>query len=89
RVVESPAGRWQETEAVASDGSRSLVWARYRVGNRTFVQPRVSQLWYGLAAIVSPPLSSLTALRSACVPNCKVARRRLSAAAAWMQPALR
>jgi exosortase len=89
RVVDSPVGRWQEIVALDSDGSRSLIWMRYRIGNRVFVEPRISQLWYGLAAIVSPPVSSLTALRTTCLPDCNAARTRLSAAAAWLQPALR
>jgi exosortase len=89
RVVDSTVGHWQEIVAVDSDGSRSLIWTRYRIGMHIFVQPRRSQLWYGLAAILSPPLSSLTALRTACVPDCSAARTRLSAAAAWLQPVLR
>lgn len=89
RVVDSPAGRWQQIVALDSDGSRSLVWTRYRIGSRLFVEPRLSQLWYGLAATVKPPLSSLTALRTPCVPDCNAAQARLSAAAEWLQPALR
>jgi exosortase len=89
RVVGSAVGRWQEIGAVDSDGSRSLIWTRYRIGNHVFVQPRMSQLWYGLAAVVKPPISSLTALRTSCLPDCNAARTRLSAAAAWLQPTLR
>ncbi|HEY1890268.1 MAG TPA: exosortase [Steroidobacteraceae bacterium] len=89
RVVSSPVGRWQETVALGSDGSRSLVWTRYRIGGRVFAQPRASQLWYGLAAIVKPPVASLTALRTLCLPDCNAARQRLSAAAPWLRPALR
>ena len=89
RLVDSPAGRWQQIVALDSDGSRSLVWSRYRIGSRDFVQPRLSQLWYGLVATVKPPVSSLTALRTPCVPDCNAAQARLSAAARWLQPALR
>jgi exosortase len=89
RVVDSTVGRWQEIVAVRVDGARSLIWTRYRIGSHRFVQPRMSQLWYGLAAIVKPPISSLTALRTACLPDCNAARTRLSAAAAWLQPTLR
>jgi exosortase len=89
RVVASAAGRWQEIVALDPDGSRSLIWTRYRVGSRVFVEPRISQLWYGLAAIVEPPVSSLTALRTVCRPDCNAARTQLSAAAVWLQPALR
>jgi exosortase len=89
RVVASTVGRWQEIVAQDPDGSRSLIWTRYRIGNHVFVQPRMSQLWYGLAAVVEPPVSSLTALRTACLPDCDAARTRLNAAAAWLQPKLR
>jgi exosortase len=89
-VVDSAVGRWQEIVALNSDGSRSLIWTRYRIGNHVFVQPRMSQLWYGLAAIVKPPVSSLTALRTTCQPNdCTAARTRLSAAAGWLRPTFR
>jgi exosortase len=88
RVVDSPTGRWQEILAQDSDGSRSLIWTRYRIGNRVFAQPRASQLWYGLTAIARRPVSSLTALRSQCLPDCNAARMRLSAATTWLQPAL-
>ena len=88
-VVDSPVGRWQETVALDSDGSRSLIWTRYRIGNRVFAEPRLSQLWYGFAAIVKPPVSSLTALRTLCQPDCSAARKRLSDATPWLQPALR
>jgi len=88
RLASSPDGRWQEIMVVDSTGSRSLIWVRYRIGKRLFVQPRLSQLWYGLAAIVQPPVSSLTALRSTCSPDCNAARGRLSAATQWLRPAL-
>ena len=88
RVVDSTVGRWQEIVALDSRGARSLIWTRYRIGSRVFVQPRISQLWYGLAAIVRRPVSSLTALRTPCLPDCKAARTRLGAAAPWLQPTL-
>jgi exosortase len=89
RLVDSSSGRWREIRALDSNGSQSLIWMRYRIGNREFVKPRLSQLWYGLAAIVRPPLSSLTALRTPCRPDCNAAEARLSAAASWLRPALR
>jgi exosortase len=89
RVLDSPGGPWREMLVIDSAGSRSLLWIRYRVGERLFVKPRASQLWYGLEAIVKPPVSSLTALRTPCLPDCKAARARLSGAAPWLRPALR
>lgn len=89
RTVDSPAGRWMEAVAVDSVGARSLIWWRYRIGDRVFVRPRLSQLWYGLAALKgTPPISSLTALRAACGTDCSAAREQLAAAAAPLQPML-
>jgi EpsI family protein len=89
RSVDSPAGRWRERVAVDPAGARSLIWWRYRVGDRVFTEPRLSQLWYGLAALLGhPPVSSITALRAACGTDCSAARRRLEAAAARLQPVL-
>lgn len=89
RVVGTPAGSWRETEVVDSAGSRSLIWWRYRIGGRVFVRARLAQLWYGLTAIASRPVSSLTALRVVCRPDCAEAHGRLSAAAAELEPTVR
>ena len=78
-IVDSQSGRWIETAAVDSSGARSLIWSRYRVGSRVFVNPRLSQIWYGLAALIDPPLSSLTAMRATCQPDCRAARKQLEA----------
>ena len=88
-IADSPAGRWRETVAVDPAGSRSLIWWRYRIGHRVFIDPRLSQLWYGLEALTgSPPVSSLTALKASCSTDCAAARAQLAAAAARLQPAL-
>lgn len=88
-TVHTPSGAWQETLATDSTGQRSLIWSRYRVGNRLFVRPRLSQLWYGLRALVlRPPVSSLTALRAACVPDCAAARHNLRAQAERIHPTI-
>jgi Protein of unknown function (DUF3485) len=87
RIVDSPAGRWSETQVADSTGTQSIVWSRYRIGARLFVRGRLSELWYGLSALLGRPLSSLTALRTVCAPDCGAARTRLAAATA-LQPAL-
>lgn len=89
RIVHSPSGLWRQTRVIDSAGLRSLIWSRYRIGRRVFVDPRLSQLWYGLVALVDPPLSSLTALRTDCASNCRAARARLAAASLRLQPRLR
>ena len=80
RTVNSPSGEWRETVAVDRAGTRSLIWTTYRVGNHTFTDPRLSQLWYGLSALVGRPLYSLTALRTVCTPDCNAARALLRSA---------
>lgn len=89
RIVESSSGRWRETLAIGPTGTRSLIWSRYRIGHRLFVEPRLSQLWYGLEALIDPPTSSIIALRTVCTADCAAARQRLSSASAWLRPTLR
>ena len=89
RIVESPSGRWRETLAIGPTATRSLIWSRYRIGRRIFVEPRLSQLWYGLEALVDPPLSSIIALRTVCTADCTAAQIRLSSASVWLRPTLR
>lgn len=88
QIVSSPSGRWRETLIIDSNAARSLIWSRYRIGSHLFVHPRRSQLWYGLRAIARPPLSSLIALRTRCVPDCRAAKERLISAAGALQPNL-
>lgn len=90
RIVNSRSGPWREILAVNRADARSLIWSRYRIGSGVFVRPRLSQIWYGLEALaLRRPISTLTALRTACIPDCKAARRRLSAEASALQPAVR
>jgi len=86
RIVDSPSGRWRQMQVTDAAGLRSLIWSRYRIGARTFVAPRLAQFWYGLVALIDPPLSSLRALRAACLPDCAAAQRRLAAAARALRP---
>ncbi len=89
RIVSSPTGPWRELRVSDASGARSVIWVRYRVGDRRFVEPRLSQLWYGVRALVSPPVSSLTALRSVCAPDCRAAETRLASAALSLPPTVR
>lgn len=86
RIVASPSGRWRQMRVTDATGMASLIWSRYRIGARTFVAPRLSQFWYGLVSLIDPPLSSLRALRTDCVPDCAAAQRRLAAAASILRP---
>ena len=89
RIVSSPTGPWRELQVVDASDVRSVIWVRYRVGDRRFVERRLSQLWYGVRALVSPPVSSLTALRSVCAPDCRAAETRLASAALSLPPTVR
>jgi len=89
RKLNAAGGPWREIVVVNDLHIRSLIWTRYRIGHRVFADPRASQLWYGLVAVVRPPMSSETALRTACIPDCTAARARLSAAVPWLHPSLR
>lgn len=89
RTIRGSTGTWRETVAVDPAGARSLIWSRYRIGGRTFTEGRLSQLWYGLVALTARPVSSLTALRAACEPDCSAARERLALAARSVLPAVR
>ncbi len=74
----SAAGVFAETEAAERDDARSLIWWRYDIAGRTFVQPLLCQLWYGLNATVWNPPSSLIALRAPCRGDCRQARSLLT-----------
>jgi EpsI family protein len=85
----SAVGSWREDTVVDASGQRSIIWSRYSIGAHAFVRPWLAQLWYGIAAMTSPALSSLTALRASCDTDCAAAREQLASAAAELQPALR
>lgn len=89
RIENTASGHWIEMRVTDVAGTPSLIWTRYQIGSRSFVDPRLSQLWYGLVALIDPPLSSLTALRTACSANCHEARDRLAALAIQVQPHFR
>lgn len=88
-IIDTAAGRWREALAVDSGGTRSLIWWRYRIGGQVFVRALQAQLWYGLTALAAQPVSSLTALRVVCSPDCSAARQQLSAEAVGLEPAVR
>jgi EpsI family protein len=83
-IVKSAAGPWREMRVRDSSGVDWLIWSRYRIGSRDFVRPRLSQLWYGIAAIAGDPVSSLSAVRAECEPSCRAARQRLARASSLL-----
>ncbi len=86
RIVPTRDGQWDQVTIEESAGATALLWSRYDIGGRDYVQPRWGQLWYGVAALSRPVLSSVIALRAACVPDCGAAHQRLSDAAATLRP---
>lgn len=87
-TVIASSGTWREAVVTDSLGRRSLIWSRFRIGKRHFTYPRIAQAWYGLVALVDPPLSSLSAMRTACVPTCRAAAARLDSVSEWLHPTL-
>jgi exosortase len=79
RLVESPQGRFRETEAADPSGAHSLIWSRYEIGGRALVVPLAEQLWYGLNALVWNPPAAVIAFRAECRGDCEDARRLLGA----------
>ena len=86
RIVTSASGAWEEMTVADRSGQRSLIWSRETIGARHFVDARLSQLWYGIAAFTTRPVSSLAALRAICHPDCAAARARLKNASAKLAP---
>lgn len=86
RVVNSAAGRWREIQVLDATGAHSIIWSRDLIGRRSFVKPRLGQFWYGFEALLRAPLSAEIALRTRCLPDCRVAVARLNAAATALQP---
>ncbi|MGH8185055.1 MAG: exosortase C-terminal domain/associated protein EpsI, partial [Steroidobacteraceae bacterium] len=60
------------------DSRRSLVWYQYRIGSRSFARDITAQLYYGVASLVSSPVSRIIAMRAECVPDCAQARAALT-----------
>ena len=77
--VRISGGDWRELLTVDEADGKAVIWSRYYIGERVFRSGFLSQLWYGVASIGTSPLSSVTALRSACEPGCEAARARLQA----------
>ena len=89
-----PAGRverdggYREDLVIDDHGLRSVIWSFYDIGGRSFVAPRLAQLWYGVHALGAPPYSVLFAFRAPCVPSCAEARRTLGDFMHAMRPQL-
>lgn len=66
-----------ELETIDGSGSRSVIWSVYDIGGRTFVVPLLSQLWYGLQALIQPTYSLQFVFRTQCDPTCAGARDTL------------
>ena len=65
---------YREVVTVDAEGNRSVIWSLYNIGGQTFVVPLLSQLWYGVRALTSPPYSSQFAFRAVCDASCDEAR---------------
>jgi exosortase A len=68
----------KELEVSGPDEGRSLIWYQYRIGARPFARDITAQLYYGVASLVSSPVSQIIAMRAECVPDCAQARAALT-----------
>jgi exosortase len=68
----------KELELIDANGRMSVLWYRYRIGSRYFSSDLPTQLYYGLASLVSAPTSRLIALRADCSVDCEKARTALA-----------
>lgn len=87
RIVQAPGGPWDQITVADAAGVQALIWSRYHIGSHAFVRPHLGQLWYGVATLSGPVLSSVTALRAVCRPQCFATQQRLLSVAARLQPA--
>jgi len=88
RVRSEPAidvieGEWRD-----AGGGSSLLWWTYQVGALRFTNGLAAQLYYGLAALRKPPISSVVVLRVACRRDCDQARQSLESYSADLLPQL-
>ena len=84
QVVRVAGEPWVETRLDDGNGSVALVWTQYRIGTSIFARPHLSQIWYGLTALFSSPVSSVFAIRTTCHDGCERARAELQAFATAM-----
>ncbi len=78
-IVETAKGTFRESAVADRAGAHFLIWSRYEVAGRTFVNALPSQLWFGLVATLSNPPAQLVAVRAVCAPDCAAARHVLQA----------
>ena len=77
-----------EAEWMDAAGNRALIWWTYQVGDRRFSNGFLAQVSYGIASLLSSPVSSAVVLRSGCIPDCGMARETLGRFAGSALPAL-
>jgi len=72
--IDADGTTYWETVTVDPEGNRSVIWSYYAIGGDAFVVPLLSQLWYGVRSLASPPYSAQFAFRAACSVSCEEAR---------------
>ncbi|MBX3703183.1 MAG: exosortase [Steroidobacteraceae bacterium] len=88
RVMNEPPLEVLEAEWRDAGGGRALLWWTYQVGGRQFARPLAAQLWYGVAALGTAPVSSIVALRTPCAGDCDRARSAMEQFASDALPQL-
>jgi EpsI family protein len=81
---------FRELQYQTKAGEAGIVWATYRVADRTTSSPTRAQLWYSVYSLAHPAAIGVTALQTACQPDCVAARQLLqsfAAAHSWIMAA--
>jgi EpsI family protein len=76
-IVSSQAGKFRELMAADRQGRRLLIRYRYDIGGQQFVEPLLSQMWYGVRSLRGAPYSALVAYGAACSASCEEARNMI------------
>ncbi len=67
-----------EGELVGADGQgRAVLRWTYQIGQRQMAKGLQAQLWYGISAMYSKPISAIVVIRAECLPDCAAARQTL------------
>lgn len=84
QIVTNAAGRYREAVIKDAAGARYVVWSVYDIGGHQFVNPLLSQLWYGARSLIGAPTSALVAVRARCKSSCDEGRAQLESFLASM-----
>jgi exosortase A len=71
------ARRFVSLQLLNQEGTRSLLWFTYKIGERMMTSGLRAQLWYGVTSLTGPVDSQIIAFRAKCEPDCAAAGQQL------------